>query len=114
MHEALLARAARPAPVIVLGLLMRPFSIGHYLLLIREGNPLADSTKASAFKVAEAALICSQTWTESARMPFDSIIRLKLWLWKLRTRKADFAAELLSFVVYRDSGCLELPMSDWP
>ena len=116
MHEALLARAARPAPAIVLGLLMRPFSIGHHVLLIREGNPLAESNDASAVKVAEAALICSQSWEENARMPFDPLIGFKLWIWKRRVKAkiGNMAAELLNFIQYRNEGSLEFPISEWP
>ncbi len=114
MHDSLLARAARPAPAIVLGLLMRPFSIGHHILLVREGNPLADSNDASAVKVAEAALICSQTWEENARMQFDWLIGFKLWLWKQRLKRMDIPSELLNFVQYRNAGSLEFPMSDRP
>jgi len=115
MHDLLLARAARPAPAIVLGLLMRPFSIGHHLLLIREGNPLAESNEASALKVAEAALICAQTWEENARVLFDPLfgLKIKLWGWRIRNRKGNFS-DVLDFIAYRNAGSLELPLSDWP
>ena len=85
MHEPLFARAARPAPAIVLGLLLRPFSIGHATLLHREDNPLAEGFESTPEQLAEAALICSQTWAESLKMPFDPLISLKLWLWRRRS-----------------------------
>lgn len=116
MHEAAFSRAARPAPVVVLGLLMRPYSIGHYTLLIREGNPMAESDKATPAQLAEAALLCAQTWEQSARMPFDPLIGFKLWIWKLRVRGTIkmFPVELQNFIDYRNAGSLELPMSEWP
>src|SRR5947207_11564756 len=116
MHEPLYARAARPAPAIVLGLLLRPFSIGHQTILIREGNPLAEGFDATGPQLSEAALICSQTWAESLRMPFDPLITLKLWLWRRRSGKLfkTLSAELTSFLEYRDFGSLELPISDTP
>lgn len=116
MHELLLARAARPAPTVVLGLLLKPYSIGHYILLLRENNPLAESNQATPEQLAEAVLLCSQNWHDSARMPFDPLIGFKLWLWKLRckSRMKMFQIELQNFIWYRDAGSLELPLSDWP
>lgn len=115
MHETLLARAARPAPTIVLGLLMRPYSIGHQLLLIREGNPLAESNETDPSKLAEAALICSQSWTQVSSMPFDPLIGFKLWLWGFRVRrKLKFITrELQMFVDYRNSGSLAFQPSEF-
>jgi len=117
MHESLLARAARPALVVILGLLMRPFSIGHKLLLVREGNPLAEDNDAPAEKLAEAALLCSQSWTQSARMPFDPLIRFKLWLWGIRVRrllkKQGVYSQLKAFVDYRNAGSMAFAPSDF-
>jgi hypothetical protein len=93
---------------------MRPFSIGHSLLLVREDNPLYEGKDASPRALAEAALLCSQTWTESQRMPFDPLIGFKMWLWRRRCRKANLGLELQTFLEYRDSGSLELPISDTP
>lgn len=117
MHETLLARAAKPAPVVVLGLLMRPFSIGHQLLLQRESNPLAESNQAPPVKLIEAALFCSQTWRENEKMPFDPFINFKMFLWGLRLRprlRKFLALEMASFTAYRDAGSLEFPISDRP
>ncbi len=110
MHELLLARAAWPNPVVVTGLLLTPYSIGHDLRLIKLGNPLAVSNGATAWEqLNTAAMICHQTWRECEHMPWDPFIRLKLWLWKRRRRKCDFKTELEKFIVYRDAGSLEFP-----
>lgn len=46
MHEPLLSRAAAPTKTVVLGLLMRPYSLGHELFLLREDNPMATCASA--------------------------------------------------------------------
>src|SRR2546426_11127910 len=92
MHEALLSRAALPAPAIVLGLRLRPFSLGHYLWLEREQiSDLQISNLKSAIESLPAAvLICSQSWTQLTRVPgFDPLLSLKMWLWGRAIRKAS-------------------------
>ncbi len=109
MHELLFARAAWPNPVVVTGLLLKPYSIGHDLRLIKLLNPLANSNQSSFAELNTAAMICHQTWRECERMPWDLLIRFKLWLWKRRRRKCDFLTELQKFIRYRDDGSLEFP-----
>ena len=111
MHEPLLSRAAKPTPVSVLGLLLRPFSLGHLLCLIREGNPLAFGNDGKPQDLAGAVLICSQTWKELERMPFDPLIGLKLWIWRRRVKRMNLGRELAAWVEYREAGSLEPPLS---
>lgn len=115
MHEPLLAQAALPAPRVVLGMLLRPYSLGHDVWLVREGSQLhPDSTRQATLPdLFRAVLICCQTWEESKAMPFDWFAGLKLWLWRKRLgRKIDFLAELASFREYQTFGSLEFPLSD--
>jgi hypothetical protein len=117
MHEAALAGAALPAPSVVLGLLMRPYSLGHELFLLREGNPFLNWTARSTRvpgpdKLLEACLICSNSWAENQRMPFDRLLRFKLWIIGWRNRKASWPLEMLKFSAYRQAGSLELPPYD--
>lgn len=113
MHEPLLALAAIPAPVAVLGMPLRPYSLGHELYLIREGNPLsAGSPAATRFDLTQAVLICCQSWAESRRMHQDPLMRLKLWLWHRRARKMDTQKELRAFLDYQQSGSLEFKVDD--
>lgn len=105
------ADAARPRPVVVLRLLMREYSIGHELLLIRGRNPLVISN-AETFEalpiakqnhaVIQAALICCRSWEENKR-PHRNI---RYWGWL--NRKADWATEIWQFASYRGNG------STWP
>lgn len=113
MHEPLLAQAALPAPAVVLGMLLRPYSLGHDLHLIREGNPLsAGSPFASQDHLVQAVFICCHSWDEMRRAPHDPFIGPKLWLWRRRARKLDFKAELQNFIDYQRDGSLEFKLSD--
>lgn len=123
MHERLLARAAWPAPVSVMGLLLKPYSLGHELLLTRTENRLAlgphlapsdppAPSEATYHDLSSAVWICCQSWKENQRASFDPLIRLKLWIWRKRCRKLNFERELLGFLQYRAAGSLEFPLSD--
>jgi hypothetical protein len=108
-HEPLLRRAAMPAPTRVLGLPLRPYSIGHELLLTSEDRPAQTQLQA----LAAAVLICSNTFEENRRMPSDLLLTLKIKLWNRRIRKMDLARELLAFAAYRNEGSLEFPLSEF-
>ena len=109
MHEPALARAALPAPTVCLGMLLRPYSLGHELWLIRESNA---ALRGAVEGLPAAVLICSQTWTELESMRRDWLLPLKLALWKRRTRRADLQKELCKFATYRTEGLLEFPLSE--
>jgi hypothetical protein len=113
MHEPLLARAALPAPTIVLGLTLRPYSIGHELYLQREVSNQPGKAEEGLIR---AALICCQTWNECRAMGSDFFILLKLAIWrrrrKIRASKFDFEKELATFARYRLEGSLAFPPSD--
>jgi hypothetical protein len=94
-----------------MGLLLRPYSLGHDLRLTRQGNPLANSDTGTLLDLRDAALICHQGWRECERMPWDPLIRFKLWLWRRRARKCSFALDLATFTQYRAAGSLEFPPS---
>ena len=112
MHKPLLRRAANPAPYRILGLVMRPFSLGHAMLIsgdesIKTSMPVA---------LASAAWICSNTWAKNRGTRTDRLASLKMSIWKWRCRKADFPKELAAFQRYVKAGSLEFPISDiyWP
>lgn len=116
MHEAALAQAALPAPTIVLGLPLRPYSLGHELFLVRENNPLCVPNVALEdirfHHLTEAVLICSQSWAENLSVNNDWLIRLKLKIWGRRIRKMEFDEELELFRSYRSLGEMFFPTSD--
>ena len=113
MHEEILYRAACPAPAVVMGLLLRPYSLGHDLRLTGLGNPLHNSDSATPRQLSEAVLICSQGWRETERMPWDFLLSFKMWHWRRRVRvwQCKAETELARFIQYRNEGSLEFPPS---
>jgi hypothetical protein len=141
MHESALARAALPAPTICLGMLLRPYSLGHELWLIRENCAIL---RGSPDGLATAVLICCQSWTQLQTMRSDWLLGLKLWLWRRRIKRAStdvgfqqkatkktkaerpaFSSlpslpsvksylhrETQTFLEYRNAGLLEFPASE--
>jgi hypothetical protein len=115
MHEAALAQAALPAPTLCFGLELRPYSLGHELFLIRELNPLltcSDLSRVTRADLAQAVLICCQSFEECKRMHSDWFIGLKITLWRRRVQKMNFGRELQGFLDYRASGSLEFPLTE--
>lgn len=111
MHEAALAQAALPHPVYVLGLKMRPYSIGHELWLIRRGNLLLSGgfTKRDVY---DAAIACSESWGGIQKLSCDKLLFLKTTLWRWKTRKADFSLEAKAFLEYRAAGSMFFEVDD--
>ena len=95
-----------------MGLLLRPYSIGHDLRLTGLGNPLHNSSNATFPQLKEAAFVCSQGWIETDRIYWDRLLSLKGRLWQWRFRGLDPAAELAKFIRYRNEGSLEFPPSE--
>jgi hypothetical protein len=90
-------------------MLLRPYSLGHELWLIRENNSVLRGT---FFGLPAAVLICCQTWTQLQKMRSDHLLALKLWIWKRRTQKLAIEIELAKFLAYRSEGILEFPISE--
>lgn len=128
MHEAALARAAAPAQAVVLGMLLRPLSLGHVLYFHREEiHKEISSGKLSANHLSTAVLICCQSWDQLKSMRSDWLLSLKLWIWKRRTARAEFKhsksvgavgsyfrSEAEKFLSYVAEGSIDLPLSDTP
>lgn len=55
--------AAIPEPVAVLGVRLRPFSLGHVLLLNRFGNAFGTGEKPALDDLIQAVVICSQDFS---------------------------------------------------
>jgi hypothetical protein len=118
MHAAWFTAAVPEAPTVVLGLRLRPYALGHEILLRRLGSPLVvpgprQSSGDVCTVLVLAALICSQTFEEACRSihsPFLDLF-LKVWHWRLRLtqyalrRPTDWPAALARFAAYRAAGC---------
>lgn len=107
MHEQHFAAAIRPDLQVVLRLPMRPYSIGHEILLIRQGNPLVTMGPESFKELPEdrqrsalrrAALVCYRSWTQNQKRD------RWLWLWGWFIRNFDLETEVENFQAYRTDG----------
>ncbi len=107
MHDAAFAQAAAPAPVRLLKLELRPYSIGHELLL-RSKAESPDSDSRKILELMWAVLICSHSWEEYFRLRKQWLMGLKVWLWGRRIRNEDFNRAALELAAYRRAG------STWP
>src|SRR2546422_376258 len=117
MHESLLRRAANPAPYRIMGLSLRPFSIGHALLISDEGPPAplagpGDAAGATATALASAVLICANTWQQNLSLRTDPLFALKIKIWRWRNRHSDYIGEASAFRRYVEDGSLDLPISE--
>lgn len=111
MHETEFSEAFCQAPATVLGLELRPFSIGHEIGLWRRGNPLVWCSEegfdsySGDYKlriISEAATSCCK------KMPF--FVRR----WCGRVLKMDLDVESEKFIAYRDSARKEFPTVAMP
>jgi len=116
MHEAALAKAALPPPVVCLGMALRPFSLGHFLWLLRE-EVLSDTGILKEDALLTAVFICCQSWRENLNTKRDWLMSAKIWLWQKRLRRARrwrYADEMARFRQYIEDGLLQFRVSDQP
>lgn len=106
MHDSAFAATARQGSAVILRLPMRPYSIGHELLLLAQQNPLLYareyfdnlSPALQRLAVIRAALVCYRTWNQNQQPERH----LRLWGWRIR--KDDFALAIAEFRNYRAAG----------
>lgn len=112
MHEAALAYAARPAQCVCLRLPLRPFSLGHFLLLVRDGNPLVLLGQSEFDLLPEnerrealigAVLTCNRDWRTNQKP------HRWLRLWARFIRHCDFARSTEVFRDYLAEGSKDFP-----
>lgn len=111
MHDCAFAAAVRPARQVILKLPMRPYSLGHEIVLLGQGNPLVTLTR-EGFNglpliqqlqaIGQAAWTCSNTWRENQGQP---LLWLKSKIWERNNRRSDFALAIADFRNYREAGC---------
>ena len=117
MHESLFAHAAHAEGATVLRLALRPYSIGHEILLWKTSNPLATYRPESFAELEEtvqrqklfsACFICERTWAENQRS-----LR---WprLTKFFRRQCSTKNEIKKFRAYRDAAGADLPAVKMP
>lgn len=114
MHEAALARAALPAPTVIQRTPLRPYSLGHELLLIREGNAFLCGGPPTRKDVIQGVWICANTWDENRRVQNEFLAPLKAWIIARRFKRCNLGLCLKAFQEYLESSSLEFALSDIP
>lgn len=103
MHETTFTDALLPPPVTVLRLPLKPYSLGHEILLLRQRNAFLTHTEfhfncldvlAQKRQLRMAALICSNTWADNHKPARG----LRLWGWLIRN--AVYPLEIANFRNY--------------
>ncbi len=112
-HAEFLA-AAVPTPHVCLGLKLRPFCLGHRLLLERIGSPFVASVEASATvpDLLIAVALCSQTFEDGEQFLADSNSTCQISKWERKIsrrywffpRKVDFGIAVSIFRDYLEAG----------
>jgi hypothetical protein len=113
MHELAFADATRQARSVVLQLELRPYAIGHELILTAQRSPLVapaeDFTKLDLpgkfQSLINAVLVCSRNWRDNAAPCSPRWLRR----FERRNRAADWPAEISAFQAYRSAGTLFPP-----
>lgn len=119
MSRTATATALIPEPHCVLGTLLRPFSLGHHLLLTKLGSPYAGHPAAVGFpeQLALAVFVCAAAYSES----LASLLRgdwekdFAAWTRKLRPRwwqrtRFSHARESEKFAAYLAAGYAKAPV----
>jgi hypothetical protein len=116
MNEGAYHAAALPEPFTILGLRLKPYSLGHHLLLHRIESPFVSGVTPTYDDLALAVLICSQRFSDAWAMITSPLIRpiLRWFEWKVsgrlnpfrlfRRRVVDLAIETAAFNRYKFSG----------
>lgn len=117
MHEHIFANAAHAEGAVVLKLSLRPFSIGHEILLWKSKNPLVTynpggfaelSKDVQRQKLFAACLICERSWAQNRR----GFKWVRLAAYFRRHCKTD--AEVAKFREYRAAGTMDFATTRMP
>jgi hypothetical protein len=111
-------KAAVPDPARILGVRLKPFSVGHNILLQREGCALVDGRPGQFSDLILGVSICSRTFEEAVAFlsnPLRSALWLKWWGFKVwlavRFGGKNLAESAGNFLAYvRDGSSSPTPM----
>lgn len=102
MNHSAYFEAEIPTPWRVLGLDLKPFSLGHRLILRRRDSLLmSDCAKAGFGDLAEAVAVCSMDFETAAQFILqDNRKEFSKWA-KIAGKRCAFNAELATFLRYK-------------
>jgi hypothetical protein len=123
--EADYLQAALPEPVVILGQVLKPFSLGHRKILLSKDNAFVRHADPTIGDLVFGVFVCCQTYEEcldsfdrgvvmpqrwlARALRFDAKrIRVDQWLfeWGKLFNKIDVKAEMLAFADYISKGSL--------
>ena len=102
-NAALYYAAALPEPPKILGLQMRPYSLGHQIILSRHGCEILNGTVLYSDFIF-SVLVCSHTWEDWGKNKDSWLLPFFLKFWGWKNRKADLKEESRKFLQYLDDG----------
>lgn len=109
MNEDAFARAALPAATRILGFALRPYSIGHELILIRSGNAMIKQGERFDDLVKclpEAVAVCSRDWHGYLNRGRERFVSFKFMRLSAALRAYHLPDEILRFIrYYVDGSC---------
>lgn len=100
---ARLLRAAVPKPPRCLGLRLKPYSLGHDLLLSALGNGFLEGSP-NFNDLFIGVFICAQDWREWERWEDSRWLSLTLRIWRLFIRAKEIPSAFATFDAYLRSG----------
>lgn len=109
--EDVLYGAQVAEPVWCLGMRLRPYCLGHHLILRRFGLIFESDTGEASLATAEirdllfGVFVCSQSYEESERDLTRWWLPIFLRLWRWRIRNMDRNREQIKFGRYIEAGC---------
>lgn len=94
------------APTVCLKYRLKPYCLGHDILINRIASPLAsfDLIGVSPKDLLAAVLICSQSYEEGEKSLRSPWLGLLLRVWRIRLRQTNWFTETEKFIRYRTNG----------
>ena len=114
MHDTEFAASFQPPTAKVFGVKMETFAIGHYLALIRQGNPLATYTEASFSELSQDAKKLALAMAVEICGKCGYWKKWKFVIREFRATADELAVQIKAFREYRAAGSQDLPLTKMP
>lgn len=102
---------AIPDPTTCLKLPLRPYALGHELLLLRIESQFVQEGCPDLSALVLACLICSQDFHSAEKALRSRWLKTFCLFWGWRCRKLNFGEEVLRFIAYRSAGLWHPPIN---
>jgi hypothetical protein len=106
--------AALPTPFVVLGKTLKPYTLGHELLLRRfdSGFAFESNKPATVEDLIFSVLVCSRTYPDALRLVEECLSKFTLRLWGYYCRDLNICLESQRFHAYV-AEATRIPGMDW-